>query len=131
MQEHESSHLISKYRMHTYIFMLSLYVCLHVLVHNHRHFVHLHWINSCYHCGGKYSYKCVILGTLFLISASICDVVLNSDTIKNGSVSSPLYPSPYQPRTYCKYDFQGRGKERVQIIFSDFNLYHPSDNSKE
>ncbi|PNF21944.1 hypothetical protein B7P43_G01776 [Cryptotermes secundus] len=63
--------------------------------------------------------------------ASSCDVVLNSDTTKNGSISSPLFPSPYPPRSYCRYDFQGRGKERVQIVFSDFNLYHPPDNSKE
>ncbi|KAJ9589212.1 hypothetical protein L9F63_028004, partial [Diploptera punctata] len=61
---------------------------------------------------------------------SSCDVVLSSDTLKNGSVSSPLYPSPYPPRSNCRYDFQGRGKERVQIVFSDFNLYHPTDNSK-
>ncbi|XP_023718979.1 suppressor of lurcher protein 1, partial [Cryptotermes secundus] len=64
-------------------------------------------------------------------TTSSCDVVLNSDTTKNGSISSPLFPSPYPPRSYCRYDFQGRGKERVQIVFSDFNLYHPPDNSKE
>jgi hypothetical protein len=63
--------------------------------------------------------------------ASGCDVVLNSDTTKNGSVSSPLFPNPYPARSHCRYDFQGRGKERVQIVFSDFNLYHPTDNSKE
>ncbi|PSN43292.1 Suppressor of lurcher protein 1 [Blattella germanica] len=63
--------------------------------------------------------------------SSSCDVVLNSDTMKNGSVSSPMFPSPYPPRSHCRYDFQGRGKERVQIVFSDFNLYHPTENSKE
>lgn len=62
---------------------------------------------------------------------SSCDVVFNSDVTKNGSLSSPNYPSPYPPRTSCRYEFQGRGKERVQIVFHDFNLFHPNDDAKE
>nr|CAI5851724.1 unnamed protein product [Callosobruchus analis] len=45
---------------------------------------------------------------------------------------SPSYPSPYPAKTTCRYEFQGRGKERVQIVFQDFNLYHPtSDDPKD
>ncbi|KAJ8937796.1 hypothetical protein NQ318_012276 [Aromia moschata] len=44
---------------------------------------------------------------------------------------SPSYPSPYPAKTTCRYEFQGRGKERVQIVFQDFNLYHSSDNPKD
>ncbi|KAL2714534.1 suppressor of lurcher protein 1 isoform X1 [Vespula squamosa] len=59
---------------------------------------------------------------------SSCDMVFNSDLTKTGVVTSPGYPNPYPSRTNCKYDFQGRGKERVQVIFQDFNLYHtPGD----
>ncbi|KAJ8919160.1 hypothetical protein NQ315_012146 [Exocentrus adspersus] len=71
----------------------------------------------------EYSEKCV--------QRSSCDVVINSDTNKNGTIMSPSYPSPYPPKTTCRYEFQGRGKERVQIVFQDFNLYHSSDNPKE
>ncbi|GLV41236.1 Sol1 [Carabus blaptoides fortunei] len=65
------------------------------------------------------------------LPASSCDAVFNSDVVKNGSISSPSYPAPYPPRSHCRYDFQGRGRERVQVVFSDFNLYHPTDDSKE
>nr|CAD7462862.1 unnamed protein product [Timema tahoe] len=64
-------------------------------------------------------------------AASSCDLTLSSDAMKNGSVASPGYPNPYPPRSHCRYDFQGRGKERVQIVFSDFNLYYSGDNGKE
>ncbi|XP_039284129.1 suppressor of lurcher protein 1 [Nilaparvata lugens] len=63
--------------------------------------------------------------------AANCDLIVTSDGLKNGTVQSPGYPGPYPPRTTCRYDFQGRGKERVQLLFTDFALYHPSDDSKE
>ncbi|KAJ8974756.1 hypothetical protein NQ317_019160 [Molorchus minor] len=44
---------------------------------------------------------------------------------------SPSYPSPYPAKTTCRYEFQGRGKERVQVVFQDFNLFHVSDSPKE
>ncbi|XP_044261813.1 suppressor of lurcher protein 1 isoform X1 [Tribolium madens] len=62
---------------------------------------------------------------------SSCDVVINSDTNKNGTIVSPSYPAPYPSRTTCRYEFQGRGKERVQIVFQDFNLYRSTDDSTE
>ncbi|KAK0161243.1 hypothetical protein PV327_009736 [Microctonus hyperodae] len=55
-------------------------------------------------------------------------MIFHSDTTKTGVVTSPGYPNPYPARSTCRYDFQGRGKERVQIIFQDFNLFHsPAD----
>lgn len=66
--------------------------------------------------------------------ASLCDIVFNSDSTKTGIVMSPGYPKPYPPRTHCTYDFQGRGKERVQVVFQDLNLYHSpvvSDTANE
>lgn len=44
---------------------------------------------------------------------------------------SPSYPAPYPPKTTCRYEFQGRGKERVQIVFQDFNLYYSNEHYKE
>ncbi|XP_044756335.1 suppressor of lurcher protein 1 [Coccinella septempunctata] len=55
---------------------------------------------------------------------SQCDINIISDTNKNGTIVSPNYPAPYPPKTTCRYEFQGRGKERVQIVFQEFNLYN-------
>ncbi|EGI63304.1 Dorsal-ventral patterning tolloid-like protein 1 [Acromyrmex echinatior] len=44
---------------------------------------------------------------------------------------SPGYPNPYPSRTHCTYDFQGRGKERVQVIFQDLNLFHSQSNPND
>nr|XP_018907000.1 PREDICTED: suppressor of lurcher protein 1 [Bemisia tabaci]XP_018907008.1 PREDICTED: suppressor of lurcher protein 1 [Bemisia tabaci] len=60
-----------------------------------------------------------------------CDMVIYSDNSKNGTISSPGYPEPYPAHSYCRLDFQGRGKERVQIIFRDFDLFNPNDDAKE
>ncbi|XP_067010274.1 suppressor of lurcher protein 1 isoform X2 [Anabrus simplex] len=59
---------------------------------------------------------------------SSCDVLFNSDLAKNGSLTSPGYPNPYPARIHCRYDFHGRGRERIQITFNDFSLYNPIDN---
>ncbi|CAG9764385.1 unnamed protein product [Ceutorhynchus assimilis] len=83
---------------------------------------------------------CVIMGILRCFGyemtrdrgkGSSCDIVINSDTSKNGTIMSPMYPSPYPSKTTCRYEFQGRGKERVQVAFNDFNLYHLQDNVKD
>ncbi|XP_034949863.1 suppressor of lurcher protein 1 [Chelonus insularis] len=63
-------------------------------------------------------------------TTSSCDMVYHSDMTKTGIVTSPGYPNTYPPRSACRYDFQGRGKERVQIIFQDFNLFNSPDETK-
>ncbi|XP_015788200.1 suppressor of lurcher protein 1-like [Tetranychus urticae] len=60
-----------------------------------------------------------------------CDQIYNSDIFKNGTFSSPNYPNPYPANIHCKYHFMGRGKERVQIMFSDFHVYKPDDSPKD
>lgn len=35
---------------------------------------------------------------------------------------SPMFPSAYAPNTYCRFEFRGTGKERIQLIFKDFTL---------
>lgn len=67
----------------------------------------------------------------FSFTAVNCNLVFKSDVAKNGTFSSPSYPNPYPSGSFCRYEFEGRGKERVQIVFTDFNLYHPNDDSKE
>lgn len=63
--------------------------------------------------------------------AASCDVLVTSDATVNGTVTSPGYPSPYPVRSHCRYDFQGHGKQRVQLVFNDFHLYHPSGDREE
>ncbi|XP_063229250.1 suppressor of lurcher protein 1-like [Bacillus rossius redtenbacheri] len=63
------------------------------------------------------------LGPAVSATTSSCDVALSSDARKNGSVASPLHPKPYPPGSYCQYDFQGRGAERVRVVFTHFDLY--------
>lgn len=60
-----------------------------------------------------------------------CDQVIMSNSSKNGTITSPNYPNPYPANTRCNYHFQGEGKERVQIKFTDFDLYMPHEGIKE
>ncbi|EZA59338.1 Cubilin [Ooceraea biroi] len=75
----------------------------------------------------KYS----VIGPAVSATTSLCDMVYNSDSTKTGVVMSPGYPNSYPARSQsqCTYDFQARGKERVQVIFQDLNLYHTSSDS--
>lgn len=41
--------------------------------------------------------------------------MLDSTLAKNGTIKSPLFPITYPPRTFCRYEFRGRGKERIQV----------------
>ncbi|XP_057341091.1 suppressor of lurcher protein 1 isoform X1 [Microplitis mediator] len=71
-----------------------------------------------------------VIGPAVSATTSSCDMVFSSDNTKTGIVTSPGYPNPYPPRSTCSYDFHGRGKERVQIIFQDFNLIDAPGDSK-
>ncbi|KPJ02420.1 Suppressor of lurcher protein 1 [Papilio xuthus] len=53
----------------------------------------------------------------------------SSDGTKHGTLTSPHYPLAYPPNTHCHYEFFGRGKERVRLIFHDFYLHKPADGS--
>ncbi|XP_076357775.1 suppressor of lurcher protein 1-like isoform X1 [Tachypleus tridentatus] len=50
---------------------------------------------------------------------------ISSDVSRNGTISSPNYPKPYTSNVHYSYSFSSRGKERVQIIFTDFDLFMP------
>lgn len=66
-----------------------------------------------------------------LLSASSCHQEFSSDGTKHGTLTSPHYPSPYPPNTHCHYEFFGRGKERVRLVFQDFYLHKSTDGSSE
>ncbi|CAG2171368.1 unnamed protein product, partial [Oppiella nova] len=60
-----------------------------------------------------------------------CDQTFDSRVARNGTFTSPNYPDPYPANVHCSYHFNGQGKERVQILFTDFDLYRPDDTSRE
>ncbi|XP_065584752.1 suppressor of lurcher protein 1-like isoform X2 [Artemia franciscana] len=64
-------------------------------------------------------------------TASACDQTFVSDIAKNGTFTSPNYGGIYPAGLHCRYEFRGVGRQRVQIIFTDFNLYHPHEDSPE
>ncbi|XP_076307733.1 suppressor of lurcher protein 1-like [Tachypleus tridentatus] len=55
----------------------------------------------------------------------------NSGTSKNGTFTSPNYPEPYPDNFYCVYHFTARGRERIQILFTDFDLYLSDEGIKD
>jgi hypothetical protein len=61
---------------------------------------------------------------IFCISVPRCISVVTSESGKNGTFTSPNFPNAY-PKMHCRFDFIGKPRERVQIVFKDFNLYHP------
>jgi len=71
--------------------------------------------------------------SFFLVpSGSPCDRIFRSDVDgKNGTFTSPGYPSMYGASVNCNYEFRGSGRERVQIVFTDFILHHPHDDPNE
>ncbi|GFV60166.1 transposable element Tcb2 transposase [Trichonephila clavipes] len=60
-----------------------------------------------------------------------CGQEFSSDVSKNGTFTSPNYPEPYPEDVNCVYSFMGRGKERVQIQFTDFDLHLPHEPPRE
>src|SRR5690625_3526585 len=52
-----------------------------------------------------------------------CDQWFSSDINQTGTFHSLNYPLPYPADIRCSYHFVGRGKERVQVIFQEFDLH--------
>ncbi|XP_045488272.1 suppressor of lurcher protein 1 [Pieris rapae] len=71
------------------------------------------------------------LGPEVSATTSSCHQEFNSDGTKHGTLTSPHYPLAYPSNTHCHYEFFGRGKERIRLIFQDFFLYKPTDGSLE
>ena len=65
--------------------------------------------------------------TFMWVTGLNCDVEVSSDVTKNGSITSPNFPGPYPAGVHCNYHFHGSGRERVQLVFSDFDLIVPSE----
>ncbi|KFD56559.1 hypothetical protein M513_02663 [Trichuris suis] len=56
-----------------------------------------------------------------------CDVDLNSEHNRSGSITSPNYPNQYPTNIRCAYRFRSKGSERVQLTFTDFDLHVQPD----
>ncbi|CAH0723621.1 unnamed protein product, partial [Brenthis ino] len=68
------------------------------------------------------------LGPAVSAATSSCHQVFRSDKSRSGKLISPLYPSPYPPKTQCHYDFLARGRQRVRLVFEDFSLQRVTGN---
>ncbi|XP_047514264.1 suppressor of lurcher protein 1-like [Pieris napi] len=68
------------------------------------------------------------VGPAVSAATSSCHQVFRSDKSRSGKLISPLYPSPYPPKTHCHYDFLARGRQRVRLLFEDFNLQRVTGN---
>lgn len=53
--------------------------------------------------------------------------MISSDGGRNGSFSTPNFPNPYPPKAHCRFEFIGHGRERVHIVFVDFDLFHHAE----
>ncbi|KAI1286689.1 Suppressor of lurcher protein 1 [Halotydeus destructor] len=60
-------------------------------------------------------------------ASSNCDFNFSSDMSKSGTFTSPNHPHAYGPNVVCNYQFNGSGKERIQIYFTNFSLNMPSE----
>ncbi|OWR42527.1 cubilin like protein [Danaus plexippus plexippus] len=69
------------------------------------------------------------VGPAVSATTSSCHQVFRSDKSRSGKLISPLYPSPYPQKTQCHYDFLAKGRERVRLVFEDFNLQRASSIS--
>uniref|UniRef100_T1JI54 CUB domain-containing protein n=1 Tax=Strigamia maritima TaxID=126957 RepID=T1JI54_STRMM len=68
-----------------------------------------------------------VVTTSRMESAVECNERITSDQSKNSTIMSPNFPRPYPANIRCTYNFTGHGKERVQIIFTDFDLHMGPD----
>ncbi|XP_005098449.3 bone morphogenetic protein 1 [Aplysia californica] len=60
-----------------------------------------------------------------------CNENINSRHHRNGTISSPNYPSAYPAPITCRYIFTGVGRERIQLRFLHMDLHFPSGNPAE
>jgi len=63
-----------------------------------------------------------------------CDIeVVSSTTHRNGSITSPGFPSVYPSDTDCRFTLQPNthAAERVQLVFTEFDLHYPIGDPRE
>jgi len=58
-----------------------------------------------------------------------CRRYIDSRQHRSDTFQSPNYPDNYPSDVVCQYTFQGHGRERVQINFTDFRLRRDVDDS--
>ncbi|KAF7496719.1 Suppressor of lurcher protein 1 [Sarcoptes scabiei] len=59
-----------------------------------------------------------------------CDQWFSSELSLNGTFRSPNYPQPYPANIRCSYHFVGHGKQRVQIVFNEFEVHKVEDQHR-
>ncbi|XP_047482689.1 suppressor of lurcher protein 1-like isoform X2 [Penaeus chinensis] len=57
-----------------------------------------------------------------------CNDTISSVYEGEGVVTSPGFPSRYDPHTSCSFTFVGASHQRVRILFTEFNLKEPPEH---
>jgi hypothetical protein len=63
------------------------------------------------------------------VAEKSCDQTFISSKSNNGTFHSPNYPQEYPGDVLCKFTFEGQGRERVQIIFTEIALHYAKSTS--
>jgi len=78
-----------------------------------------------------YNSKLLLYRTTWLYLAAVssedCSRHIDSRQHRSGTFHSPNYPDSYPSDVVCQYTFQGHGRERVQINFTDVRLRRDVD----
>ncbi|XP_024085218.1 suppressor of lurcher protein 1-like isoform X2 [Cimex lectularius] len=95
-----------------------------------------HWPGHGFHANYYFVPRTEILeysgiGPAVSATRSSCDVKLSSEVTINGSITSPGFPGHYPPGTSCQYEFTATGRQRVQLVFTDFSLFMPAQQPKD
>ncbi|KAL4233652.1 hypothetical protein ACF0H5_008334 [Mactra antiquata] len=57
--------------------------------------------------------------------------IQSEDFKKNGTILSPLYPNNYPTSIICEYTFRAQGHERIQLKFTEMNLFYSSGDPND
>ena len=59
--------------------------------------------------------------------------LVSSPAVRNGTVTSPRYPTSYPANVLCQVTLRPRTDlgERVQLVFIDFDLHYPIGNPRD
>ena len=58
-----------------------------------------------------------------------CNFLLEAHKHKRGSIYSPTYPGTYPKNFHCSYHLKGRARQRIRILFRDFDIYFGGEQS--
>jgi len=78
---------------------------------------------------------CIITSLLTFLLVGSCETTWRSgeseQVTESEVITSPFYPDPYPANVFCRYTLIAQRHERVQIVFTDFDLSYPHGNPND